>query len=248
MTLVRLAVTLLAFLAAQASAQAVVSGTVKDSLGRALPLVEVSIEDSKWVTRSDTSGYYLLRANTGEHVLRFRLLGFAPVRRKVGLRFGEVVKLDAVLAAGDAQQLTAIEVLGPRPRGVGREAFAERRALGLGKFIDSTAMRRADGRRLSEMLPEIGLKIVQGKFATNPRRVNFDGSNKCYATVILDGVTIFRDIGERRERAPLVDLSRDFRPDQLESVEYYAGPAQTPMEFSGLGTECGVIVLWTRRN
>jgi hypothetical protein len=37
------------------------------------------------------------------------------------------------------------------------------------------------------------------------------------------------------------------QPDQIEAVEYYAGPSQTPMEYSTLNAVCGVLVIWTRR-
>lgn len=34
---------------------------------------------------------------------------------------------------------------------------------------------------------------------------------------------------------------------QVEAVEYYAGAAQTPARYAGLGAHRGVMVIWTRR-
>jgi hypothetical protein len=36
-------------------------------------------------------------------------------------------------------------------------------------------------------------------------------------------------------------------PEQVEAVEFYAGPAQTPLKYSRMGSNCGVLVIWTRR-
>jgi hypothetical protein len=36
-------------------------------------------------------------------------------------------------------------------------------------------------------------------------------------------------------------------PTQIEAVEWYAGAAQTPARYSGLGSECGVLLIHTRR-
>ena len=38
-----------------------------------------------------------------------------------------------------------------------------------------------------------------------------------------------------------------FSPMDLEAVEYYASAAQTPARYSGLNSQCGVLVLHTRR-
>jgi hypothetical protein len=42
-------------------------------------------------------------------------------------------------------------------------------------------------------------------------------------------------------------MINDISPDQLEGVEFYAGPGQVPDKYAGLDLECGLLVLWTRR-
>jgi hypothetical protein len=42
------------------------------------------------------------------------------------------------------------------------------------------------------------------------------------------------------------DLNR-IAAEDLEAIEFYAGPAQTPAEYSTLDATCGVLVLHTRR-
>jgi hypothetical protein len=67
--------------------------------------------------------------------------------------------------------------------------------------------------------------------------------SNCWVAVILDGVTIYRP--GRGGEPP--DFSRDFRPETLESIEYYRSPAETPIEYGGAQADCGVLVMWTRR-
>jgi hypothetical protein len=229
-----------------ASAQAVMTGVVRDSTGRVLHDVEILLEGTAWQARSDSAGRYVLNASAGSHVAVFRSLGYAPVRRPVTLSSRDTLRVDAILAAGNAQELAPVDVKGKRPRGVGLEGFGERRALGLGKFIDSTVLRQSEARRLSGMLREYGVRIAGCASRTRARNAEcaFNPVNGCPMSVYLDG-TIYYRTGSRGEEPP--DLSREFMIMNLEAVEVYRGSAQIPMEFSGRGAECGVIVLWTRR-
>jgi hypothetical protein len=60
--------------------------------------------------------------------------------------------------------------------------------------------------------------------------------------VYLDGVLMN---GSKQPTEPF-DLST-VAPEQLEAVEWYASPSQTPLQYGRSGSQCGVLVLWTRR-
>jgi hypothetical protein len=64
----------------------------------------------------------------------------------------------------------------------------------------------------------------------------------CYVQVYLDD----RLMNNTRPTEPFDVNSLPL--DQLEAVEFYSGPAQTPMKYSKLDSRCGVLVLWTRRS
>ncbi len=36
-------------------------------------------------------------------------------------------------------------------------------------------------------------------------------------------------------------------PDQIEAIEHYAGPSQTPSRYARLTSSCGVLMIHTRR-
>ncbi|MGH7541240.1 MAG: hypothetical protein ACRELC_09595 [Gemmatimonadota bacterium] len=54
-------------------------------------------------------------------------------------------------------------------------------------------------------------------------------------TIFVDGV----------KRGPLTEVD-DFRPEEVEGIEIYAGPF-IPARFSDAFNRCGSIVIWRRR-
>jgi hypothetical protein len=74
------------------------------------------------------------------------------------------------------------------------------------------------------------------------QRFGVGTGSRCYARVYVDG----RSVCSGRLDEPLFDM-RSIQPAEIEGIEYYAGPAQTPMEYSTMESSCGVVVIWTRR-
>ena len=246
----RLLLIVVAMGGSRANAQAVITGHVRDTSGRALPGAQVLLEGAGRETRTDSSGKYLMSVAAESYTVQFRHLGYGPLTRRAKLTRGATTVVDAILAPGEVPQLDTLEVRAPRPRGLGREAFEERRALGLGKFIDSTQLRRMEGRRMSDVLRDQGVRVwatkgpVAAYYAANPIKMTINGQPECFMSVILDGVTLYR---ARSRGATPPDISRDFLILNLEAVEVYRGSAQTPLEFASYDLDCGVLVLWTRR-
>jgi hypothetical protein len=121
------------------------------------------------------------------------------------------------------------------PRGLGAEGFAERRRLGLGKFIDSVELRRNEHLPLVDLL----MRVPRVEFLGNviaSGRIRLPDGGKCPMQVYYDGVPI-------RQPAEL----RLFEVASLVAVEVYRGASEIPIEFSGIRSQCGVLVLWSRR-
>jgi hypothetical protein len=240
-----------AFLAAQA-----VTGVVRvDSTGRPLPSVEVLIEDARRQTVTNDEGRYLLEAPPGIRVVLFRRVGYHPVRMRVTIGKRDTVQLDATLVRQSIQELPEVGVnVQPLPvPGSVMAAFEDRRKLGIGTFIDSTELRRFEGRRLGDVLRgRTSLRIIPFQQtvglieyrAASPTAKDDDG-NPCWSSVFLDGVPIYR---ARSVSMRPPDLNRDFDVASLMAIEYYRSASQVPMEFgTGRDSDCGVLVLWTRR-
>jgi hypothetical protein len=244
------------------AAQAALSGTVReDSTGRPIPGVEVLLEGSKRHTVTDWSGKYLLTdLPTGVRVALFRYVGYRPLRLRIRLAKEDTLLADTRLVA-EGVTLDPIEVTGrpPPPRSV-REGFEERRRNGTGIFIDSAELRRSEHVRLADVLrrnnvdilqiedprvkPQVRLIWVVANRRGGARNLAVGSRNAaCVMKVILDGITAY---DPERERMWPTDINT-FSVSSLESVEVYRSRVEIPMEFSGSGTDCGIVVLWTRR-
>ena len=241
-------------------AQAFISGIVKeDSTGRLLGAVEVTIEGAIRQTHTDDRGHYVLEGPAGIQVAVFKLVGYQPVRIRLRMTRGDTVQTDASLVHSTGQFLDSVVVPGraTAPRMSTRDGFADRRAMGFGKFIDSTLLRRSENMRFAEVLrANTGVHMTDYREVTrsgpvafvqlraaSPIKTGVDGAFSCWVTVIYDGVTMYRN----GSRTPPPDFSKDFSVSSLESVEYYKGASETPMEFGGSNADCGVLVLWSRR-
>lgn len=94
-----------------------------------------------------------------------------------------------------------------------------------------------------EMKGSLGANCLEGNGVYVPERVELGMGMQiaCYAQVYLDGTLMNHGRPTEPFDANSIPLA------QLEAVEYYAGPGQTPAQYSGLESRCGVLVLWTRR-
>lgn len=252
---------LLALLAAIRSlgAQVVVTGVVReDSTRRPLEGVEVLVEGTKRQAATDAAGRFRLEAPTGTRIALFRAIGHRPLRVRLQLSRGDTVQADVELVKqSSAQQLDpVVSTERPTPpRGSWRVEFEDRRRLGLGKFIDSSDLRRWENRRVTDVLRGIpGVRMVS--FLPDPsipwdyewraasaRVSGIDGS-PCWMSVLFDGVPIYRS--NSRGRPP--DFHREFTDvSSLEGIEVFRSPAEVPLEYGGPNEECGMILLWSRR-
>ena len=234
--------------AAPLRAQAALRGIVRlDSTGRPLAGVEVLLEGTERTATTNDAGRFALGGlPRGWRVALFRAVGFRPVRLAVNLVEGDTVWTEATLVPASAQELEPVVVTAEpkRPRGLGVEAFEERRRMGFGKFIDSATLRRFEHRRADDVL-----RGIPGVYMSNLKRpidpvYAYSSRKGCLMQVILDGVVLYSSGNQVR---PPPDFRHDFFPSDFHAIEIYRSAAETPIEFGGAGAGCGTIVLWSRR-
>ncbi|HET9274655.1 MAG TPA: carboxypeptidase regulatory-like domain-containing protein [Gemmatimonadales bacterium] len=250
-----LVVAVLLFAPFPLSAQSALAGIVReDSTGRPLASVEVLVEGTSARAVTGPNGRYAIAGLApGSRVVLFRLIGFLPLRLPVRLAAGDTTRANALMVPSTVV-LDSIVVAGrqPGPRGIGVEAFEERRKMGFGKFYDSTDLRRSEHLRLGDLLRRKGgvevrmgmIDSARASIAFNPyRRDPLSGALNCAMQVYLDGVPMGRGgrLSENR-----FDLGF-FDPANLEAIEVYTSAAEVPPEYSGPTADCGVILLWSRR-
>lgn len=230
---------LLSVLPGHLAAQAVFSGRiVGDASRQPIPGVEIVLEKPATRLESNAEGRFTIGGIPwGIQIATIRKIGYRPVRLRLLVAGDDTVQVEIRLQAA-AVQLEPIEVTASTVRR-GMEDYARRRIAGFGRFFDAKDLRRAEGRRLSDLLQSVaGVRVV----TRGPRSVLVGSRSNCPMAVWLDGVQLSG--GSRRFTQDI----NEFPISQLEGVEVYSGPAGTPAELTGSGSgSCGTVVLWTRR-
>ena len=224
------------------SAQSVLAGRVReDSTGRPLAGVEVVIVGSERRTLTDASGRYVLNMlPDGRRQVLFRSVGFRPVQEWVVLGRVDTVWANPMLVAQTVRLDPLVVTAAPKAhRGIGVEAFEERRARGLGVFFDSTEIRRYEHYRVRDFLQRVPGQV---------RRSSPDGLVACVMSIYIDGVWMGGGgaPGTAQSKAP-PDLNREIEMAQIQAIEVYRGAAEVPVEYGGTTGACGVVLVWTRR-
>jgi len=259
---------------AQASATGTLTGrALVDTIMRPIEGVEVSIPALSRSTTSDEKGAFRIGdIPAGRHMVIARKIGYARYEAVLDIDPGETVDRRVVLPRVAA--LDTVRVVGDPSLPL---SFIDHRAVGLGHFMTRDELAKNNSRKLSDVVSQIpGLGVISSRrnegWAVSKRyplpirtsiRVypgqrsrNNPGEDiytpddfekargmkaGCYARVYLDGTLL-----NSTTPAEPVDINL-FPPDGLEAIEYYSGPSQTPMQYARLNSNCGVLVLHTRR-
>ncbi len=178
-------------------------------------------------TTSDSGRFQFDELPPGVHRIEVRRIGFQPLsidvnlesrRTELTLEMRRIVTLDSV----------TVRAIG------GLADFEDHRRLGLGSFLTRSDLEKQEMRRLVEVIGTMrGVRLVGNSVTSNrgPRSL----TRGCRPHIYLDSHLVG-------------DINLNTIPvASVEAIEFYAGPAQTPMRYSKLNSDCGVLVIWTRR-
>jgi hypothetical protein len=211
---------------------AVMSGRIlADSTDTPIVGAEVTIPDLSLVTRTDSLGRYALSGlKTGAHRLVVRSIGYEPYSTTLTLRSAEDFEADIALTSSGTR-LKDFEVRATISDRRLHE-FYENKRFGFGYFVGPEIFQKYAHRKMSDLL--LGYMPganFGGKSGGVPRR------RACPMKVYHNGVHARDGAGND------FDLNRIQTQDVL-GVEYYT-PATVPARYAGLGSSCGVLILWT---
>ena len=183
-------------------------------------------------TRTDTGGTFRFRnVRVGIHTVEVRSIGKAPVTFAVDVKGDDTVRAEV-----DLEKITMLDsmlVEGSTVRQGFVKAYEERKRTGLGRYLDSTEIRKfARVQQALSFVPNVrSEKKDTIKFGT--------AIGSCLPNVWIDK----ENWG--LEQAVLATL----RPDDIMAIEVYTRQGLIPDEFRPRGREmgCGALVVWTRR-
>ena len=238
-----------------------VSGIVVDEGGQGIGQAEVSLSALGKATFSDDSGRFrFIDVAAGSYEIRVRRLGYRELAESVAVGDEDLTALRLTL--GKVATLSPVEVTADPGMG----EFEENRRIGLGKFLTRAELQKQEHRRLADILDQVGARVVRsGTHAWVGNSRGFKASGKCafvegrevpqqdlrstknpgcgcFAQVYLDDVVLYS--GEEGRVVPDINF---IAVQSLEGIEFYKGASQTPPKYSRLNSQCGVLVLHTRR-
>jgi hypothetical protein len=215
---------------------------VYDSTGRGIAGAELTIAAQARRIRTDSTGRAVFESlPLGTVELSVRRLGFGAEQR-VALVSGAATDSVMIMLKAQTTSLEQVDVnaLGMHPFFKG---FEQRRAQGIGTFITRDqieAQNTSTPSDLFRMVPQVKLVRVSGglgiRFPSGMTSIRSGPGNMCQPMMWLDG-----------QRAPGVEID-DLRKDDIQAIELYRGASVTPPQFASAGvTQCGAVVVWTRR-
>jgi hypothetical protein len=213
------------------------------------------------VTTTGSGGYQILGIAAGTYVLTVRKIGFDPINVRITLRANQVIDADVELETARVQQLEGVTVRadstlhGPMVQIAGRMrssaggVFLLRAELdsARGRPVSDLLRKRARGAHMVNYASKGAILLATARGANSILKMpqaepgNPSSPMGCFCQVYLDGVRIYSPTGQ----SPAPDLQQ-YDAGTLEAVEYYPGPATTPLEYGGDGAACGTLLLWTR--
>ncbi len=248
---------------AHAAATASLSGVVlADSTHAPIMGAEVLLPDVGRGAVTDAAGRFrIAEFPPGKQHIVVRRLGFAPL--DTTLAFGANVHAERSIYLS---RVVLLDSMVTKAGAIVLPGFDDHRKVGLGQFMTRAKLDSVEGVRLSTLLENLrGVRIVPGRgniswLTTSHGPTSIvdtmsgtihvpDASDRaegakpdCYAQVYVDGHLMFG----RSRWDPLFDIN-SLLPSQIEAIEYYTGPAETPSEYMTRNSQCGVLVIWTRR-
>lgn len=210
------------------------SGTVRDSAGEPVPLVQFREMATGRRADSDSLGRYQLRGLPVGHVyVEVRRIGYRTMAIDTTLGEGERLVIDLVLTPS-ARRLQTVTV-NQEGELVTRAMldFERRRRSATGIFVTRRQIEDEQPQHLSDMFRTAPGVVIRGGGAGG-YSLRLTRGGMCQPQYIVDGLY---QPGFELDLIP---------PADIEGIELYRGSSEIPPQFNRFNAVCGVVVIWTR--
>jgi hypothetical protein len=191
--------------------------------------------------RTDRDGFFVFELRqAGEYRVRTARIGYSTTTSgPVQVEERQSVQVEIKLSTGEVQ-LEALTVTArsqpPRSNFLEREGFYDREKMGFGLFLTSAELNQRHATQTADLFR--GLAGVQVTSAGGTRyNVSMSrNSGNCPPRILLDAGPVSGS-----------DLDSFVQPQDIEAIEIYRGPSETPGRWMANSSSCGLIVIWTKR-
>lgn len=196
----------------------------------------------------------------GSYVVEVSHLGYAPERFAIDFEAGQTVGKRLELLARPIA-LDTVEARSERLNSrLASNGFYDRQRLNHGRFLTREDIAARASRQSAMSVVLRGLPGVHLQPSRAGRGyIMATARGRCASQVYLDGVLVVADQSssfdpKHRQVSRTIEgtnIDNLIDSTQLEAIEWYSGPAQTPPQFNrtggnGSSPTCGTLVLWTR--
>jgi hypothetical protein len=240
-----------------------------DSLKTPIEGAEIYFPELSKAERSLATGAFeVSEIPAGPQHVVIRRIGYGGV--DTTLTFQANAALDREIFLSPATVLDSV-VVSDRVTDRALADFDFNRRLGIGHFLDRAELEQMRDARLSRVVAQWpGIRLLFGTggraWITGTRKAPppcpprsaacFEGAGwywptpseaqlgvktACYAQVYVDGVLMNHGHPTRPFEA------NELYTEQIEALEWYAGPSETPGRYANLNSDCGVLVVHMRR-
>ncbi len=216
------------------SAMATVQGRVVDEQGASVPAATVSFGGFATEIMSGPNGRFTINnVPTGSRMVSARKIGYVTVAKQLDVLEKGVTGLEILVEKGTIVE--QVNIRSTRIKSRDATELDERRASGLGRFVDSTHFSKYDRTRQAlDLLP--GIRTQMGRA---PGDFVIRGRGECMASLWVNGV--------REPNTPDNMIAR-LPKDEIAAVEIFNNEMQAPARFQTAGNQCAVVVLWTKQH
>jgi hypothetical protein len=180
----------------------------------------------------------------GNHLLRIRCIGYKWSLVRADLEPGQVHNFRFELHQLPLT-LPPVIVEGVKPENYkpSLEEFYERRREGFGYFLTREQIEELHPAQPTDLfwsIPGVQLIAVGGgtqyRVRLQRQRSKLSGGGDCPPHHYIDGMFVRN-----------LELDLDISVANIEALEVYRGPSETPSQYRRPDSDCGVILIWTRR-
>jgi hypothetical protein len=125
--------------------------------------------------------------------------------------------------------------------------FYSRQRAGFGRFLGPEDIRKRPAFDATDYLRNIPRVRIRHRarggsevLIRGASSISLGGDGLCRPKVVVDGNEVFRG---GREAAVLDEVVTPF---EISAIEVYRGPSEIPLQFGGLRSPCGLILIWTK--
>ncbi|MGI8617912.1 MAG: carboxypeptidase regulatory-like domain-containing protein [Gemmatimonadaceae bacterium] len=213
-------------------------GTVITAVGeKPVPGAIVRITNGPETRANDRGEWTLVDVPFGTRMLEVRAVGYYPDRAAVHVVQGATPVRTALPTMAAMLATVRIQASRLNSRNVG--GFAERRHMGIGKYLTRDDIARRQPIVLSDLLRMVpGVRVEPASMGGTLVTMRGMFAGRCAPAVYLDGHHM-RGFGAD-------DIDDLASPDEVAGIEIYT-PGTVPPQFEPGMSGCGSIVIWTQQ-